>query len=171
MEFIHDLVWVGLAFEEQKRNLIKTVGVTGDAAAAAIIANQLGLAMEWLDQAFPDEPLMVRLAHLAGDLLDSDGAISKGELSELNSQKHCLIAEDFDECIKLAQKCSGFEGLMISPTEIDLLKICQNLNSRVIIINMTKGRCDALNTVGKALFGKEGSFHLVYNRALNTHAN
>ncbi|KAB5588073.1 Aromatic di-alanine and TPR containing protein [Ceratobasidium theobromae] len=171
MEFIRDLVWVGLAFEEQKRNLIEIVGVTGDAVAAAIIAKQFGSAMEWLDQgraivwnqllvkhtnfkAFPDEPLMVRLAHLAGDLLDSDGAISKGELSELNSQKRRRIAEDFDECIKLAQKCSGFEGLMISPTEIDLRKICQNLNSRVIIINMTKGRCDALS------FGDHGVDHV-----------
>ncbi|KAB5587741.1 hypothetical protein CTheo_8818 [Ceratobasidium theobromae] len=164
MEYIGDLTWFGLVFEVKRKNLIQTEGVVGEAVAVAIAKKNEGVALTWLDQRrtiawqqllrllkfstpleqLPQEPLILQLSHLAGDMLDSDDASSIGELSELDKQKRHCIAEDLDKCLKEARMRPEFKGFKITPGKDELLRICQQMNSRIIIINMAKHTCDAL---------------------------
>ncbi|KAI0312531.1 CHAT domain-containing protein [Amylostereum chailletii] len=151
-----------------KVELSSTTSAVNEAAAAAILADDLALVVEWLEEGrcivwgqilqlrTPADELRVVNEELADELervsheLESAGAVGGLDAHEDEkiisledeAQRHRRLAERYEEHVDETRKLPGFEGFLRPRRLASLLGAAAT--GPVVIINVDRQRCDAL---------------------------
>ncbi|CAE6501928.1 unnamed protein product [Rhizoctonia solani] len=168
INLLPQFIWLGATTDQRYRDLEQVQNVAICAAAAAIIASNYKLALEWLehgrcvvwnqnlmlrsplDQLHASHPtLATRLQTVANQLHHAGSesrevqARSSGPVTpEQVAQQHRRLAKEYDELISQARTLPGFEDFLQPIIASDLVKAARN--GPIVVINCHKDCCDAL---------------------------
>jgi tetratricopeptide (TPR) repeat protein len=162
------VTWLGLPAFDQQESLVTIDETARDAAAVAISLGKYKKALEWLeqgrhmvwnqmlqlqtpvDQLHDVNPeLADRLIHISR-LLDQGtrrGDLREGYIrtKEEEVSRYRALTTEWNTIIEQVRALPSFENFLKSPTSSALMMVPQQ--DPVIILNMTKNRCDALAIV------------------------
>ncbi|KAJ7466022.1 TPR-like protein [Mycena latifolia] len=169
INLLPELAWLGLSISDRHHQILQAGRVVRDAASAAIAANQLSMAVEWLEQGrsviwgqilnlrTPVDDLWKLHPNLADELvsystrLEAAGIKSRAKLGRDAGSSLSLktVAEDShtlaDKRARLLEqirKLAGFERFLL-PKPISELSLSAMMGP-VVLLNITEHRCDAL---------------------------
>ncbi|KAJ7466000.1 TPR-like protein [Mycena latifolia] len=169
IKLLPELAWLGLTISDRHHHILQAGRVVRDAASAAIAANQLSTAVEWLEQGrsvvwgqilslrTPVDDLRKSHPDLADELvsystrleaagLKSSALLGTGtgpsqSLQAVAQDSHAL-ADKRDRLLKRIRRLAGFETFLL-PKPITELSHAATMGPAVLL-NITEYRCDAL---------------------------
>ncbi|KAG8753888.1 hypothetical protein FRC11_007049 [Ceratobasidium sp. 423] len=167
INLLPQFIWLGATTNQRYQDLEQVQNIAIRAAAAAIIASNYKLALEWLeharcvvwnqnlmlrsplDQLHVSHPtLATRLQtvanqlHRAGSESRESQALSGSITPEQVAQQHRRLAKEYDELISQARALPGFENFLQPLLASDLVKAARD--GPIVAINCHNDRCDAL---------------------------
>ncbi|KAF8214781.1 CHAT domain-containing protein [Mycena galopus ATCC 62051] len=169
LTLLPELAWLGLSIRDQHHHILNAGQVVRDAAAAAITAEQLSTAVEWLEQGrsvvwgqilnlrTPVDDLRKSHPTLADELVSLSTQLeAAGRRSDFLQQldtgsPHSLqvvaqsshaVADKRGQLLQQIRKLAGFERFLL-PKAISELSLAAVMG-RVVVLNVSQYRCDAL---------------------------
>ncbi|KAF8600644.1 hypothetical protein BDV93DRAFT_587771 [Ceratobasidium sp. AG-I] len=167
MDMVPKVVWIGSTISHRYEDIHSIGDLAVEAAAVAISAQEYGLALEWLeagrsvvwnqtlqlrnqfdDLSTVDPDLATSLRNTAVALehagsWSSDSAFLVDSYTlESTAQSHRRLAESFERLLSRARKISSFHDFMCPKRTAELMAASRH--GPVVVINVHKGRCDAL---------------------------
>ncbi|PVF92133.1 hypothetical protein CPB86DRAFT_791449 [Serendipita vermifera] len=162
------VAWLGLPIADRHQHLIKIGGITRDAAAAAISAEQYDVALEWLEQGrsivwtqilhlrTPVDRLREVNPELADRLLQVSQSLDQGgqatdtletniSLAEEKGRQYRELTGEWESIIKQVRSLPGFEDFLRPLRSFQLKKAARY--GPVVVLNIAQTRCDALALV------------------------
>jgi hypothetical protein len=162
------LAWQGLPLADRHRHLAEIGGVTRDAVAASIAAQQYETALEWLEHGrsivwtqilqlrTPVDELRIIKPDLADRLIQVSlmldrslypSEFSSGSMlsSEEEGRRYRALTVERESIIKQVRLLEDFENFLKSPCSSQLVKVAKD--GPVVVLNIAKERCDALALV------------------------
>ncbi|KAJ7850336.1 CHAT domain-containing protein [Mycena leptocephala] len=167
INLLPQLAWLGLSIKDRHHHIGQAGQMVRKAAAAAIAANQLSTAVEWLEQGrsviwgqilnlrTPVDDLRKAHPGLANELgsclthLEAAGSKSDGDDTELSQSLNVQVANDShsladkrDKLLKQIRMLAGSERFLL-PKPISELSLAAT-GGPVVLLNITEDRVDAL---------------------------
>ncbi|KAF8594394.1 TPR-like protein, partial [Ceratobasidium sp. AG-I] len=167
MNLISSLVWLGQSVKQRYEAVTLIGNLATNATAVAIQVEDYGLALEWAEQGRGvvwnqilklrtpvdalrdvDPALAERLLEVsqaldrAGTERREEAAFESYHPSELASQTHHRLAEEWETLLERARQIPQFDDLVRQRTIPELLRATHS--GCVVYINMHETRCDAL---------------------------
>jgi len=165
-ELLPQVCWLGLSIAARHHELIQARTLACDAAATAISANNLWMAIEWLEQGrsvlwgqilhlrtplddlnASNPGLAAKLTSIAGDLeRGSSQAFLEGGDSGVSPEQavqwHRQLADKWEAAVEEVRKLPNFECFLL-PKQYSELQNAGH-NGPVVVVNASRYRCDAL---------------------------
>ncbi|CAE6507500.1 unnamed protein product [Rhizoctonia solani] len=168
IDIIPQFIWLGATTNQRYHDLEQVQNLAIRAAAAAILASEYKMALEWLehgrcvvwnqslmlrsplDQLHASHPaLATRLQavadqlHYAGSESRESQALDSGSLTpEQVGQQHRRLAQEYEDLVSRARTLPGFEDFLQPIKANRLVQAAQN--GPIVVINCHEDRCDAL---------------------------
>ncbi|CAE6514096.1 unnamed protein product, partial [Rhizoctonia solani] len=168
INILPQFIWLGATTNQRYQDLVQAQNLATRAAAAAILASEYKLALEWLENArcvVWNQSLMLRLPldqlhashpalatrlqaisnqlHNAGSESRESQALTSGSLTlEQVAQRHRRLAMEYDELISQTRALPGFENFL-RPIKANTLVTAAHFGP-IVVINCHEDRCDAL---------------------------
>jgi hypothetical protein len=168
LEIMPLLAWLGLPIPDRHRHLAQIGGITREAVATAIAAEQYEKALEWLEQGrsivwtqilqlrTPVDELRAIRPELADSLMRVSQLLDRGpqpkdrmigelQAPEDEGERYRALTIEWESIIKQARSLPNFENFLRPPNSLKLMKAAQD--GPIIVLNIAKERCDALALV------------------------
>jgi tetratricopeptide (TPR) repeat protein len=186
-ELLPRVSWLGLSITSRHHELVAARTFACDAAAAAILANRLSMALEWLEQGRSviwgqilhlrtpldglrvfDPKLAAKLSSIAIDLErgNSQAFFAGGDNEaspEQAVQKHRRLANEWERVLEQVRKLPSFERFLLPKQYSELQDAA--CNGPVVVLNASQYGCDALIIASPLELHHIRLHNLTYGRA------
>ncbi|KAJ1309464.1 hypothetical protein OPQ81_006240 [Rhizoctonia solani] len=170
MDLLPQFIWLGATTNQRYQDLSTIENLAVNAAYAAILHSNNGLALEWLEHArcvvwnqtlmlrspldqlqssHPD--LAARLQKVAKQLHDAGSGLIELQMLSSDSvtpeqlgQQRRRLAKEYINLLAKVHTLAGFQDFLQPIKSVGLIQAARNGHGAVIVINCHQARCDAL---------------------------